>query len=96
MIHIIGIINELLQTIIRYVSIILILVFDAIIFSYPMIIINNNILNNLYNVPELNYLQGVGIIFLYKLFALLWKSVKIEHENNVVYVENKQEIKETN
>lgn len=91
--HIIGFLVELISTVFRYLSVYLILLFDAIIFAYPVIFINNWILNSVYSVPELNYFQGVGLIFLFKLIAVLWKNVKIvnEPEPEQIIIHNKEE-----
>lgn len=76
--HVIGMITQTLQMAISYITVGIIVIFDAIIFGYPILLIYNYVLATKFGLPVLNYIEMVGLVFLYKLLAVLWKSVHID------------------
>ncbi len=90
--HVFGIISQALDMCVTYVTILLSLVFDAIVFALPILLIYNFTLISKFSVPELNYLDIVGLVFLIKLMAVLWKSVNVNvPQNNIDYLTEEEQ-----
>lgn len=80
--YIIQIVFELFKMAIAYISAILIILFDGMLFGGFVMLINNIILVKLYSLPEITYYDGVGILFLIKVIALMIKSITVDNDNN--------------
>jgi hypothetical protein len=76
--HILGILTQLITMIVSYLTVGIVIIFDALIFAYPILLIYNFVLVTNFGTPELNYVDFVGLIFLFKLIAVLWKSVHMD------------------
>lgn len=70
--YFIGLLMQFLMICVKYISIMLAIALDAIVFAYPVMLINNNILNKLYTVPFMGYYDGVGIILILKIVFILF------------------------
>ena len=88
--HIAGILLGLITMISKYFTVVVIFLFDSFIFGYPIQWINNNMIADNFSTPILSYFDVVGLIFLFKLIALLWKSVTVAIEDDNV-INNKEE-----
>ena len=76
--HILGVLTQLISMIVSYITVGIVIVFDALIFAYPILLIYNFVLVTNFGTPELTYIDFVGLIFLFKLLAVLWKSVHMD------------------
>ena len=66
-----NIISELFKIIGKYIVIYLVIIFDALIFAYPIMLINNYILSKIYLLPIIDYIDVVAILVLVKIIGLL-------------------------
>jgi hypothetical protein len=90
MTHLIGMITQLVSMIATYVTVFLIVSFDSLIFGLPVMWVYNNVFATKFAIPEFTYFEMVLAIFLFKIIAVLWKSVHMDapetqhmiHENN--------------
>ena len=80
--HIINMFFEFITMVVTYLAAILSLLFDGIVFGIFVMLINNYSLARLYSLPEITYVDAVGIVFLIKLVALMVKSINIGGDNN--------------
>ena len=76
--HVMGIFTQLFTMIITYLTVGVVIAFDALIFAYPMLITYDFVLVTKFSTPILTYFDFVGLIFLFKLLAVLWKSVHMD------------------
>lgn len=81
--HILGILIETIRMLFTYLNIALIVIFDAVIFAAPMMLIYNFVFASNFQIPKLGYFEFVGAIIFLKLIAVLWKSVHMEAPNDV-------------
>ena len=82
--HIGELIIQFILMVWNYIAVLLVLLFDALIFGYFLMLINNNILVRLYSIPIINYFDSIGILFLIKLITLMIKSVNVSGNNNII------------
>ena len=75
--HIFGMVTQAIAMGITYITVLLSLVFDAIIFALPILLIYNFTFVMKFSAPELTYIDVVGLVFIIKVLAVLWKSVKV-------------------
>lgn len=87
--HILGAFLTLITMVSKYLTVAIIFLFDALVFSYPLMWVNNNVLVENYSIPTLQFLDVVGMIFSFKIITLLWKSVNIA--SNITDDEVKEE-----
>lgn len=71
-----------INMVLSYVTIIIIFLFDCIIFGTFITIINNQTLARLYDMPVITYFDAVGVLFLIKIITLMITSSKIYDKNN--------------
>lgn len=70
----------------KYFIVLMVVLFDGVLFGYPIMWINNNVLSKLYSVPIIGYWDGVGMIFLLKIIIIL---IKFTNFNNQEEINNK-------
>jgi hypothetical protein len=92
--HVFGVLTQIITMAISYVTVVIIVAFDSIIFGYPIMWINNTIVVTKFSTPELGYIDTVLLIFLFKLIAVLWKSVHMETEQNNMELLTEEETKQ--
>lgn len=91
--HIFGVFTQFISMIATYVTVFLIVAFDSLIFGYPIMWIYNSILATKFTLPEFTYFEMVLTIFLFKLIAVLWKSVHMDApEPEYITQEKKEQI----
>ena len=76
--HLVEIITQLFTMVVSYITVIIVVAFDALVFAYPILFIYGFVFVNKFNTPVLGYFDFVGLIFLFKLLAVLWKSVHMD------------------
>ena len=89
--HIFGVLTTLINMVTKYFIILIIFLFDAILFGLPIHWIYNNIVVENFSTPTLQYFDIICLIFLFKIIVLLWKSVNVVGEKTVVIDNNKEE-----
>lgn len=91
--HVFGMITQAVGIAVTYITISLSLVFDAIIFALLILLIYNFTFVDKFGAPELTYVDMVGLTFLIKVVAVLWKSVKVAEPFDE-FTNNKQQLNE--
>ena len=78
MTHVFEVLTQFLTMAVTYVTVLIVVAFDSIIFGYPIMWIYNTIIVSKFSTPEFGYIDTVLLIFLFKIIAVLWKSVHME------------------
>jgi len=76
--HVFGMITQALTMAITYVTILVSILFDSIIFGLPVLLIYNFTFVTKFGAPVLNYIDITGLVLLIKITAVLWKSVNVQ------------------